>query len=110
MEKTEFKKHRFTFLEKWAVFESYGHICIYCHGVVDWKDHEVDHIINESLLKEPNKLALLIKDYGLASEFPSTVSKTGLAHIIVATESRLIPLLTKVERCTIFLLLDGKPS
>ena len=69
MDEQKFRKHKFTFSERWAVYEAYEHICIYCRCVVHWKDFEVDHIIKESLLKEPDKLAFLIEDYGLGSEF-----------------------------------------
>ena len=36
---------------------------------MEWRDFEVDHIINESLLKHPAKLNALIKDYGLGDNF-----------------------------------------
>ena len=64
-----YKKHKFTFSERWAIYEAHKHICIYCRDVVAWKDFEVDHIINKSLLKKPDRLASLIEDYDLDSEF-----------------------------------------
>lgn len=66
---TSYKKHTFTFSERWAVFRSYKQACIYCQNVVEWRDFEVDHILNESLLKDPMTLSDLIKDYGLKSDF-----------------------------------------
>jgi hypothetical protein len=68
-EQENFRKHQFTFAERWAVHQAYEQICIYCGNVVAWRDFEVDHIINESLLKEPQKLNSLINDYGLGSDF-----------------------------------------
>jgi hypothetical protein len=64
-----YKKHRFSFSERYAVFEAYEKVCIYCGEIVSWKDFEVDHIINESLLQEPDKLAALLKDYDLGDGF-----------------------------------------
>jgi hypothetical protein len=66
---TNFKKHNFSFSERWAVFQAYKETCIYCGNIVQWKDFEVDHIINESLLKRPAKLKALVKDYGLGDDF-----------------------------------------
>ena len=64
-----FRKHNFSFSERWAVFEAYKKVCIYCGNAVEWRDFEVDHIINESLLQESAKLNVLIKDYGLGDNF-----------------------------------------
>lgn len=69
MNEQPYRKRKLIFSERWAVYEAYDHICIYCRNLVDWKDFEVDHIINESLLKTPNDLKSLIEDYGLDSEF-----------------------------------------
>lgn len=65
---TNLKKHSFTFSERWAVFQAYERVCVYCGNIVEWRDFEVDHIIHESLLKEP-RLHALIKDYGLRDDF-----------------------------------------
>jgi hypothetical protein len=64
-----YKKYSFSFSERWAVFQAYKQICIYCRNLVEWRDFEVDHILNESLLKEPDKLAALARDYELESGF-----------------------------------------
>ena len=65
----QIRKHRLSFSERWAVFQAYEQTCVYCGDRVRWRDFEVDHIINQSLLKDPDKLDALMKDYGLASEF-----------------------------------------
>jgi hypothetical protein len=64
-----FRKHTFSFSERWAVFQSHERVCLYCGDIVAWRDFEVDHIINESLLQQPDKLNALMKDYGLGDDF-----------------------------------------
>jgi hypothetical protein len=53
MAKTKFRKHKFTIAERYAVYGAFNKICIYCDNPVEWKDFEVDHILQESLLQEP---------------------------------------------------------
>lgn len=62
-------KHRFTFSERWAIYEAYDHLCIYCREIVAFRDLWVDHIILESLLNDGPRLAALVEDYGLGSGF-----------------------------------------
>jgi HNH endonuclease. len=64
-----FRKYNFSFSERWAVFKAYGQVCIYCGNIVEWRDFEVDHIISESLLQEPDKFYTMIKEYGLGHDF-----------------------------------------
>lgn len=78
---SKYRKYCFTFSERWSVFEAYEHMCIYCGAPVNWIDFEVDHIINESLLGEPEKLAFIISDYGLEKTFSvNSFSNWACAH------------------------------
>jgi len=52
-----------------AIYEGYNRECIYCHNIVEWRDFEVDHILNESLGQESERLDALLHDYGLSNDF-----------------------------------------
>jgi len=63
------RKHHFSFSQRWAVYEAYRRVCLYCGDIVEWRDLEVDHILTESLLHDPAKLTALVADYALGDDF-----------------------------------------
>jgi hypothetical protein len=62
-------KYNFSFLERYAIWQTYGMVCIYCEEPVSFKELEIDHILPESLNADPNKLIGIIKDYEIGDEF-----------------------------------------
>jgi hypothetical protein len=55
--------------ERHAVFTVHGETCYLCGALLNMKTMEVDHIIPESLLKEPEKLANVLKLLGRPADF-----------------------------------------
>src|SRR4051812_28398651 len=62
-------KRAFTYAERFAVWEAFEGRCWWCDRPVYLKDMDVDHIVPESTLDDPTRLALMIVDLGLPSTF-----------------------------------------
>lgn len=62
-------KRQFTDEERYAVYTVHGERCYLCRRPVDLMTMEVDHVIPESLLDEPAKLAPVAAGYGLPADF-----------------------------------------
>src|SRR5688572_21907761 len=62
-------KHDFTPAERYAVWMVHGEKCYICTQPVDLKSMEVDHIIPESLLEDPDRLAEILTWLGRPEGF-----------------------------------------
>lgn len=62
-------KHVFTVHEKWAIFKVHGERCYLGREPIDLRTMQVDHIVPESLLDEPGKLAKVLVELGLPKDF-----------------------------------------
>jgi hypothetical protein len=62
--KREFSPH-----ERYAIFTAHGERCYLCRASLDLQTMEVDHLLPESLLHEPAKLAEVLTVFGLPSSF-----------------------------------------
>ena len=55
--------------ERYAVYTVHGERCYMCREPVDLSSMQVDHVIPEHLLDEPEKLASILKAFGLPEDF-----------------------------------------
>ena len=55
--------------QRYAVFTTHGDKCYLCHGLVTMLTFEVDHVIPESLLQEPARLAEVLTLLGRPADF-----------------------------------------
>jgi hypothetical protein len=62
-------KRRFTPFERFAVYTTHGEKCYLCSVPLVLKTMEVDHVIPESLLDEPERLASVLKSLGRPETF-----------------------------------------
>jgi 5-methylcytosine-specific restriction endonuclease McrA len=62
-------KHQFTDAERYAVYNVHGEKCYMCGEPIDLLSMKVDHIIPEQLLNEPERLAAILAEYGLPTNF-----------------------------------------
>jgi hypothetical protein len=62
-------KRGFSAVERWAVYTVHGEKCYMCPKPLDLRSMQVDHIVPESLLGEPEALARVLKSLGLPSDF-----------------------------------------
>ena len=61
--------YKFTAAQRWAVFTVHHGRCWLCGDPVDLQSMQVDHIVPESLVKSPAKLAKVKKQFGLPASF-----------------------------------------
>src|ERR1039457_7209173 len=62
-------KQRLPRSDRQAFWEAYDHRCAYCDESIRWTDLVIDHIIPESLLEKPLKLASVQSEFGLGKDF-----------------------------------------
>lgn len=62
-------KRSFNNAERFAVWRAYDGACFWCGEPLTFKATEVDHVIAESLAKEPEKYAGLLKALGLPEKY-----------------------------------------
>ncbi len=62
-------KHKFTPQEQHAVYTVHGEKCYLCGAVLTLKTMEVDHVIPESLLNDPARLATVLTSLGRPPRF-----------------------------------------
>ncbi len=62
-------KHSFTPFQRYAVYTVHGEKCYLCSKPIDLKTMEVDHIIPEQLLDEPDSLMSVLQDFKLPEDF-----------------------------------------
>jgi 5-methylcytosine-specific restriction endonuclease McrA len=55
--------------KRFAIWSAYGGACQWCLQPLDWLDCQIDHVIPESLLKDPVELACVLEAYGLPSKY-----------------------------------------
>jgi hypothetical protein len=63
-------KHRFSYVERYALWRAYDGRCFYCEKPLDFQDMTVDHIIPEWLIEHSEKLQQLRQEYEIDAEFP----------------------------------------
>lgn len=62
-------KYSFSSFERYAVFSAHGPKCYLKGCLVDMQSMQIDHIIPEHLLDAPQKLQVILKDFGLSAHF-----------------------------------------
>jgi hypothetical protein len=62
-------KHKFTAFERHGVWKAHKEMCCWCERLIEFRDTTVDHIIPESLLKNPKKLEETKSLYELPPNF-----------------------------------------
>lgn len=75
-----FRRFAFRFSERFAIHKAYEGVCIYCREYVPFPDFEVDHIICQSLLAEPDRLGSLCSDYGLNNFSLNSFANWACSH------------------------------
>ncbi|MGO7032636.1 HNH endonuclease signature motif containing protein [Rhizobium ruizarguesonis] len=63
------RKQGFTAAQRWAVWIVHGEKCYLDGHPIDLQSMQVDHVIPESLVEEPDRLAQVLHDFGLAPDF-----------------------------------------
>ncbi|NKK06075.1 hypothetical protein GFL93_09345 [Rhizobium leguminosarum bv. viciae] len=63
------RKQGFTAAQRWAVWIVHGERCYLDGHPIDLQSMQVDHVIPESLVEEPERLAQVLHDFGLAPDF-----------------------------------------
>ncbi len=63
-------KHRFSYVERYALWKAYDGRCFYCEKPVDLRDMTVDHILPEWLSEHPAELRQLCQEYNIHENFP----------------------------------------
>lgn len=61
--------YKFSPSERAAIFSTYSEKCYLCGKPLNLKTMEVDHIIPESLIEQPEKLQSALQAFGLANDF-----------------------------------------
>lgn len=64
-------KHRFTYIQRYALWLAYDMKCFYCDRPLDFQNMTVDHVLPESLIQDPERLEHIIKEYKIRDSFPS---------------------------------------
>lgn len=63
------KKRRFSPIERWVVFTIHGEKCYLDDHPIDLQSMQIDHIIPEFLLTQPEKLFEVLRQFGLPQTF-----------------------------------------
>lgn len=63
-------KHRFSYVERYALWRAYDGRCFYCEKPLDFQDMTVDHIVPECLSEHPEKLRRLRQEYEIDANHP----------------------------------------
>lgn len=61
--------YQFSQSERWAVWIVHGDVCYLCDKPINYTDMQVDHVVPEHLLDDPERLAEVLTDYGLDAGF-----------------------------------------
>jgi hypothetical protein len=69
MGKTAMSRYQFSDGERWGVYNAQGEKCYLCTRPLDLSSMQIDHIIPERILDNPECLAEVIKEFGLPSDF-----------------------------------------
>ena len=63
-------KQRYSFAERRAYWEAFGHKCAYCEGAIESQlAMEIDHVLNEALSSRPLELNGVLDRHGLPQNF-----------------------------------------
>ena len=63
-------KHRFSYVERYALWRAYDGRCFHCEKPLDFRDMTIDHVIPEWLVEEPERLRQVRQDYEIDENFP----------------------------------------
>ena len=61
---------RFTNAQRYALYRAYDGRCFYCELPIEFREMTVDHVVPESLLEDPPRLAKLRADHGIDEVAP----------------------------------------
>jgi len=62
-------KHRFSYIERYALWQAYDEQCFYCEKPLDLQDMTIDHILPERLSEDPAELRRLRQEYEIDENF-----------------------------------------
>jgi 5-methylcytosine-specific restriction endonuclease McrA len=63
------QKHRFTYIQRFAVWKFHGQQCWWCGEPLRVQESTIDHVLPESLISKPNELKKILAEYGLPESF-----------------------------------------
>jgi hypothetical protein len=63
------KKHKFTSTERFAIWRAYSEKCFYCEQPLALTEVNIDHILPEHILDDPQQLEAIKSKYGLGMDF-----------------------------------------
>lgn len=61
--------YKFSAAEKFGVWDAHEGRCFWCETPLEFPQTTIDHVLPESLEKDPARLATVLKDFGLAEDF-----------------------------------------
>lgn len=64
-------KHRFSYIERYALWKAYDGRCFYCEEPLDFQDMTVDHVVPERYAQHPDELARIRRNYDIDETIPS---------------------------------------
>lgn len=64
-------KHRFSHIERYALWKAYDGRCFYCEEPLDFQDMTIDHIVPEHLVEHSDELRQLRRDYDIDDNIPN---------------------------------------
>ncbi|MDM8552357.1 HNH endonuclease signature motif containing protein [Desulfobacterales bacterium HSG2] len=64
-------KHRFSYIERYALWKAYDGRCFYCEEPLDFQDMSIDHVVPERFVGYPDELAQFRRDYDIDENFPN---------------------------------------
>lgn len=64
-------KHRFSNIERYALWYAYDGRCFYCEEPLDFQDMTVDHVVPERLIEHPDELRQFRHDYDIDANIPN---------------------------------------
>ena len=63
-------KHRFSYVERYALWRAYDGRCSHCEMPLDFQDMTIDHVVPEWLAENPEQLRQVRQDYEIDENFP----------------------------------------
>jgi 5-methylcytosine-specific restriction endonuclease McrA len=76
-------------IERLAIWAAHSKRCVYCGEPIKYSELEIDHVLPQSLTKDPGKLSKLISQLSLASDFSIAALGNRLpAHKICNSKKR----------------------
>lgn len=62
-------KYKFNDFQRYAIYTTHEYKCYMCKKPLDLKTMQIDHVLPENLLENPEQLTNTLNDYGLSKDF-----------------------------------------